>query len=430
MRTEEKIWLIEAGDVLEVMNPAPETSVTKKKAAPSKPKPARLHTAAAPSRDEARIVPPPPPRNTMHFALLVPLTYLLGPLSLLLTRTGRRDRMWVGTSLASAAATAVLLAVPFDRFFSAAGLAAPLLWCGLAIFAAVGTFTVWSRALLIAGRDLGPAQVRLPRWLRRKWMLTAFGLLAPGSGLLLAGRRQAAALVLWLLWPAALGALVLVNGRSIWQSLPRALPDPRFLITAETVFLIAAGTILVGALIWLVQALEVARQKGSVSYRRSHTKQYALALGVACAVLFLTMDRTHIAGQLGSRAQVLRSADMKVIPLYLNLAADRLDSSQAKYAAQAMALYADLGRVEEADELRQRLDRGLQTYLAALPSQTSLANASPTSHEPGLDGRSGARSNDPGSNQDADLYYGFMGAPNLGSRLDDERPLQPAQQQP
>ncbi len=434
MSHEDKIWLIEAGDVLETPRPQQELPATPRPA----PRPRPRTAAVVEPREPRRVVREQARPQTLHIAPLLVLTWLLGPLAVLLTPEGRRERTWAGLGVVAAVAAAILTLVPFARFHQGLAGSAPLVWMPLAFIATLGGFSAWARAVQIAGERGVTQASRLPRWLRRAPALAAAGLCAPGAGLLLAGRRRRAALALWMLWPAALAALVLVQGRGIWHGLRQAVPGPATGLALETIFIASAAVLLAGVVAWLVQALEAVRLTTPAG-ARAHGDWYAVALGVACAALAFTAQPRMVAGQLATRAAGLQQAEMRIIPLRMALAAGRLDPTNTAYAVQAVALCEELGRADQAEALRAELAAGVRPYLAMLGPERQ--------DEPGGRARPAAdppRRSRPAAPQPApaapiepaydphgaDVYFGMMVAPGLGAPAGADRSAQPAPQAP
>ena len=76
-----------------------------------------------------------------------------------------------------------------------------------------------------------------------------------------------------------------------------------------------------------------------------------------------TADPGTLAERLDHRAGQLMDSGYHVIPLQLSLAAHRCDPSHSRYAIQAMGLYTELGRTDQAEELRNRLDSNLGPFV-------------------------------------------------------------------
>jgi hypothetical protein len=332
----------------------------------------------------------------MHYALLIALTWLCGPLALLLTPAGRRRRGLAALGVIAAVATVVTLLVPYGRLVLVTGPATPLVWSVLALLATLGGFTAWACAVPLALVALPPLH-RLPRLLRSRVAVVALGLLAPGAGMLASGGRQRAGLWLWLLWPAALGVAMLRSAMAMWQHLVATSANSAAADLLEFSLLLSAAAVAVGALVWVVQALEGARRLvPAPALSRGRGDWFAVALGVSCAALAVGGNPEHVARQLGDAALVLRVEGMTIIPLQLSLAADRLDPSCAEYAVQAIDLHEVRGDQGQAGALRARLDQGLATYVALLGADRA---------------RTDFRSADPARPGGDEVYYGTLARP-------------------
>ncbi len=403
MSNEDKIHVIGAGDVLEIRNHP-------RKAATAPVTPMATHTAyEAPSRPSTYTQPHHQSVErapAMHYAMLIALTWMLGPVALTLTPAGRRQRGWVALGFAATAAGLSILAMPYAAFVPLTGSATPLLWTTLAMLAAVGGFTAWARAVYLASAALPPVH-RLPRLLRSRVAVCALGLLAPGSGMLASGGRLRAGLWLWLLWPAALGLLVLRSATGMWDHLATTLTNSAAADLLEYCILLSAGAVAAGVLVWLAQALEGARRLAPAPALSRHRGDwFAVALGVSCAALAVGGNPRHVAKELGDAAMVLGAEGMTIIPLRLTLAADRLDPSRAEYAVRAIALHEARGDRDRAAALRARLDEGLATYVALLGRDAAR-------HE--TDGSSvdvpAPRLDDPVRPGGEEVYYGSLVRP-------------------
>lgn len=399
MSNNEQIRVMETGDVLEIRNHSRKgasTPVTPLTARPSQGATARSAESAALGARS----------RSMHYALLIALTWLCGPLAVLLTPAGRRRHGLAALGVMAAVAALVILVVPYGGFVPVTGSASPLVWSALALLAALGGFTAWAHAVFLASASLPPLH-RLPRLLRSRTAVAVLGLLAPGAGMLASGGRQRAGIWLWLLWPAALGLAMFRNATAMWQHLAVTLTDSAAADLLEFSLLLSAGAVSVGALVWLVQALEGARRLAPVpALSRGRGDWFAVALGLSCAALAVGGNPGHVARQLGDAALVLRAEGMTIIPLQLSLAADRLDPSCAEYAVQAIALHEARGDRARAGALRDRLDRGLATYVALLGEDRARTGADDGSNV-GPD----VRSADPARPGGEELYYGTLARP-------------------
>ncbi len=389
--------MIEAGDVLDVMTPnqKPQTAVKATPRYQDVPRPVPGTPPAEPVKRRAKAVPQR--KSGLQFAPLVVLTYLLGPLAILLTPAGRRQTSSIALAGASVMATVALVRRQFEGLVHLDHPASVWAWLALLVIAVVGGFTAWARAVHLISREGIPHVNKLPHWLRRGWMISALGLLAPGSGLLLNGRSGRAALTLWLLWPAVLAVAILTNAMGLWQHhlqsgwLAGAGP------ALETAFMAAGALAALGCLGYLAQALEGMRQILVEPGLKTRVKgdYYALAVIAAVVVLAVVASPVQMAHQLGAGGDILRAEGFQTIPLQLNLAARHLDAGRPEYALQAVELYTELGQTDQAAALRSDLDQSLSTYVALVQQEETPPASRP------------AR---PATAADPTLYVGTMAA--------------------
>jgi hypothetical protein len=346
------------------------------------------------ARGRGRAGEPPPSR--LHFAALLLLTYALGPLALLLTPRGRRGG--VGAALAAVAGLSWALLIwqwrdVLTRMLS--GGAAAGIWMalvGLAILTGCGT---WSRAVLCTGQELVLQAQRLPRWLRRSRVIGAVGLLVPGLGLLIAGRRRRAAAVLGLMGPFLCAVLILLRAGRIWaeRSFPYLHHVPP--LSLELVFLGAAAMVAVGTVIWLGQALEGFRLTAVASgRRRGRSDRTAAALLMALLAFGFLFDPTAVAQRLDQESRRLAGAGYQLIPLTLLLSANRLDPAQPVYLLRVSQLYAALGRPQTAARIREELAsrwRPCAGWMVQMGQEEPAGPPLPLVRDPALDfgGREG-----------------------------------------
>lgn len=372
MSNDRKTWLIEAGDVLDVMSPDKKQPATA--AVPVRPvdppRPAPQTAVGEPAKRRAKS--PAPPQSNMQFALLMALTYLLGPLAILLTPRGRKHKILVTVAALSTALTVILIVSRFDGLVRADRMDSAWLWTALVVVAAFGGFTAWTRALHLLGGEGVPHVSKLPHWLRQSWAIGALGLVAPGSGMLLSGSARRTAVSIWLFWPAVVAIVVLFNGMGLWRhhlnSGWLAASGPAL----ETALLVAGAVVAVSFLAYIAQALEGVRQVRVEPGLQTRVKgdYYALAVVAAVVVLVVVVSPSQMAHQLHTGGEALREEGFQAIPLRLALAASQLDSGKPEYALQAMELYAELGQTEQAEALRADLDRNLSTYVALVQKET------------------------------------------------------------
>ncbi len=372
MSDSNKTWVIGITDDLDIKRTEakPQTAVLR----PVTPR-TPAESAPPPPRPQPRIEPAAPRRHRLQYAHLLLLTYLLGPFAMWLTPAGRRDR---SAALLGSAAGAAGLAMILGRESLLAGVGAGWAAMGLAALAAVviGTgFSAWARAIyLTRAEDRTRRQTNqksLPTWLRRPWVLGVLGSLGPGAGLLLAGRYKHAALTLWLLSIGVLAAVVLAHGGWLWKiangPAAGALQPPH----VEWLLLLAGAAVAVSVLGWIVQALEGLRQGLKLAGRSTPGRADRTAMALLCVLCLLPVagNPALVATQLDHSADRLAQEGLRIVPLGLTLAAQRLDPGRPEYTLQAGHLFAELGYAARARKCQERILFELQPVIAELEQQ-------------------------------------------------------------
>ena len=320
--------------------------------------------------------------NRLHYAFLVALTYLLGPFALMLTERGRRSRMLCFYGAVAGLSGIALMVWRADLLANVqTGWGVTMLVMGTALII-LAWFSIWARALLLTGQSDSVLQrvkrENFPLWLKKPWVLGGLGFLVPGLGLLLVGRIRRAVAVLWFCQLGVVAGLVLFHASWIWQANKTWKIGAISSNLLEVTFLLAGVGMLLGILGWIVQALEGSRQASSrgAGSVRPRGDRYAIALAASLAVFVLATDSVDIARKLDIQSSLLKESGCRVIPLYLSLAAHRCDPSQSRYAIQAMDLYAELGREDQAGHLRARLNENLGSYVELVRLENSSGEAS------------------------------------------------------
>lgn len=372
MNEDIKTWIVEPGDVLDVMEPEkkqPDTPVARR--APSSPtnpipRPAPVETIRRRAKTTVA------KSSGLQFAHLAVLTYLLGPLAILLTPRGRRQQSALVLAGMSIMATAALVWAGFGGLVRPDHPASVWAWLALVGIAVGGGFTAWARAVHLLGREGLPRVNQLPYWLRRKWSVSLLGLVAPGSGMLLGGRSGLAAVTLWLLGPVVAAVVILLNVMGLWHhhlgSGWLAADGPAL----EKALMVAAGVAALGFLGYIAQALQGVRQVLVEPGLQTRVKgdYYAVAVLAAVVVMVVAVDPARMARQIDLGGNILQTEGFQEIPLRMTLLAEHLDPGQPEYALQAIALYRELGNEEQAAAVRADLDRNLSTYVALVQKET------------------------------------------------------------
>jgi hypothetical protein len=264
----------------------------------------------------------------------------------------------------------VLYRAQFLARAQTSGLGLPALLAGVTGIILIG-LTAWARALAIAGWRM---QQRTPIALRHPVLVTGLGLAVPGSGLFLSGHPRRGALAFWMLGPLMIGAVILMHAPWLWR-LNQALTVGRIPRSAlELTFLAAALSVIGGALAWMVQAMDGARQVSRMTGRVSHGQPVALALLFALVAFVGMFEPVAVGGMLDRFAVALQLEGLRVLPLVMELGAAELDPGQPMYALRAAELYERLGQRDRAQELRQELALHWNAYARTVES-AALAKA-------------------------------------------------------
>lgn len=377
MLESEKLYVIDLGDDVNPPRPdepRPETTGN------SVRRPAAVRVQA----QKVRPKPVSRPPATGHFALRLTLTFLLGPFAILLWPEGRRGPGWPALAVLSGPGV-VALVWNWDRLlaFGTHPFHA-LLLAGLTALLMMGTFTVWARALHLAYSARPQGLRNAPGWVKSAWGVTGLSLLAPGFGLFLTGARQRAVAVLWLLWPGALAAVLLIRsgGTLAWlQDSGVGLP---VLMDFEYILMIAAGLTGLAAAGWLVQALAgmhrhsvQARQGGSL-----HGDRFAVALLAAVVGFVILAQPVKMAGLANDAREILQANGLRVIPLHLAGVAHRLDPGDPAYALQVASLHREIGNTEAADRMQEALEEDFRAYYGVFGPAPAPETPKPVAQAP------------------------------------------------
>ena len=308
---------------------------------------------------------------------LLLLSWLAGPFSVLSARgrVGSRAVLWSSLCAAAVLSGAALAwrmptlwsrdAGPAGLIVVVAGVAAVLVWT-----------MAWSRAALILGKHESARLGRAPGWLRGRSAAGLLGMISPGMGLFAAGRPRLAAAAVWTLCAVAAPALLLSKAGWLWDFNARAgalsmRPD-----ALEYVFIAAAAMGILGAFLWIAQALGGIRHAPVAGRRGKGPAGDRVALALLISVLcFPFLSRPEvIAGALGRGAELAVREGMNVIPLHLSLAAARLDPSRPGHLLRAIGLYEGSGDRYSADRLRRELASRLEEAIPLLEEEGLIAS--------------------------------------------------------
>jgi hypothetical protein len=319
----------------------------------------------------------PSPRSAW---LHVAAAYALGPLTVACWVPRVRRLPWAIAGAGSVAAAVALLAGwPSFLSWTEGRHAGVPIWVAVVAVVAGGLAVTWSRAIAAVGTR---HPLRAPEWLRHPRAVVTLGLLVPGLGLYLVGRRRAAARVFALLGPMAASALVLSHGSWLWELGRTGSAAGLSGNSLELVLLGAAGALAALLLVWLVQALEGAR-RASLVLGETRSDSLSFALLAALAMLALTPQGAPLGRCLHDASVALRAGGFRIIPLVLCETAVRLDPASPAYLADAVEMNERLGRVDRARAERALLEARADELRAAVdtaprrPRAAAMAWATP-----------------------------------------------------
>ncbi|MEJ2721698.1 MAG: hypothetical protein P8181_11265 [bacterium] len=301
--------------------------------------------------------------------LLSARAYALGPVNLVLWPEGKGRAAWAAAGVISIAAAAVLWL--WGREFSS-GLAGvehgALIWMLSVVLVVLLTATVWARAVATS------EEVRWPRFLRNTASVCVLGLVFPGLGLLIAGRRWKAAFAIWC--AGLLVAAVAIATHWRWLMACNAGRGGGLTHrTVEEALIAAAGCAVLGSVVWLALALDGVRAVSPVARSGASANRMSLALLVALVIFLATFHPVSTARELDSAAVQLQNDGLRIIPLLLYEAASTLDPGSPAYPAGAAALYDEMGMTEEAAARRDRLRERAAQFARAIDAELITGNA-------------------------------------------------------
>ena len=290
--------------------------------------------------------------------------YILGPASLLLwpPENGRTASVILGVgSLVGAA----LLSIWWRAFFD---VLQPLtfravIWAAAVAVVILTTGTAWARAVAMSEEA-----VRWPKRFRRPSTVCVLGLVFPGLGLLIAGRRWKAAFAMWCAGLLVAAVVVVKHWRWLVADGVQGGGGPTHQ-TIEGVLGVAAGCMVFGFLAWLVMAFDGVRAVSPAARSGAVADGLALALLVTLAIFLATFRPVPIARDLKSAAEGLRNQGLRVIPLALYEVASTLDSGTPDYLAGAATLYDELGLSETAIAKRELLQNRAAQFAGAVGAE-------------------------------------------------------------
>jgi hypothetical protein len=132
----------------------------------------------------------------------------------------------------------------------------------------------------------------------------------------------------------------------------------------ERIFLVMGAGGALGALAWIIQALDGARLAGDRTEGTPvrHGDRAAAALVIAIAALLVTFKPARVAETLDRFAISLSEDGLRIIPLAATQAAMQLDPSRPEYAVKAIERNEALGRRTAALAIRTDLAERWRPY--------------------------------------------------------------------
>jgi hypothetical protein len=373
VNTDDKVYVIELGEDIRDKSP-PEGAEFP--TLPAADKASRGLKSPARRRERATLRRAKPQHANLPYPLLVLLAYVTGPLAVLLTPRGRRYLPWVSVAVGSTAAwAAVWLGREYLLQWMEHGRLMVPLAISLCILVVLAGFTAWAHGILMVIRDGGRGRGRLPGWTRKPGIVGLAGLAVPGLGLLLLGRGRRSVNAFWMLGPLFLdraGWLWWLNRRAGVDGVPGPL--------MEQMLLIPAVVLLLGALVWIWQALDGIRLAGGSSSQAGRWQGgdiVALSLVISLVAFGILFDAGSVASDLDSFAVLLQHEGFRLIPFGLEMAAARLDPSRPVYVMRASEIADQMDRRAFAAGMRRDLAENWRPYVRMLQRDLLPAGTTP-----------------------------------------------------
>lgn len=313
----------------------------------------------------ARPAGSPPPAQP---ALLLLAAFMLGPLSILLTAAGRgrrERRIFAAAAAAGAAAAAVVWWQAPIRY--GPGDLAWLLQLGAIAVSWGAWLAAWSLGIHLASRRCGDGPWSTAG-ARRPVAAAGTGLLAPGLGLLLTGHPWRTIATVAMVGSALLAALAIRSAGAWWawhrQCTAPIVTDRQFEIGVA----ILAALVALGALSWLVSALDAARLTAPplVMRRAAAANRAPAALLAALLAFSVLYQPAGVAGAFDQATARLADQGFLLLPFWTAAVAAHLDPSVPAYAWRLAQQQDELGRTADADATRQALAERWWQYLDLL----------------------------------------------------------------
>jgi hypothetical protein len=313
------------------------------------------------------------------------LAYLAGPYAVLATSRGRESLLWVSLSILSCTIAAVVVALAGKIFAEPhADVTWYLAWLGATLVAVLFGFAAWARGVLLIGRHKGWLVRKLPGWLRQPAAALLLGLAVPGYGLFAIGHSRRAGCALLAAGATVVAALLLWQAPPLWRLSQATGVLAGRGDTLERLFLACGAVAALGALAWVVQALDGARLAGErgespLSPRREWA---SVALIMAIMAMLASFRPARVAETVDRFAISLRDDGLRIVPLYASYLEMRLDPSMPGYAVQAIELNEELGRSGEALAMKRDLADRWRPYGRMLRLEAASASVETPGYGP------------------------------------------------
>lgn len=300
--------------------------------------------------------------------------YLLGPLSPPVLREGGMGWLWILVAPLTAAYWYMLIDQR-NRIPETAGFT--VLLAGVALGAVLIGLTLagWSRSVDRLGIAARTLRSRSPS-LQNPLTLLLLGFLAPGLGLVLAGRPRRGAAAFWFIGMGAAAGVVVWFAGDLWDW-SRTRSNPETLSLLELCLLGTGVFCLVGIASWIIQLLDGARMGTALTSKRMKSDWVFVSL-VGAILLFLGLSQpVTLARELDGFATAKHTRGYHVLPLVSSMAAMKLDPSQPRYALAAAGFLDEMGRGALAEQIREDLDQRWSVYADWLFEQEKEPETNP-----------------------------------------------------
>jgi hypothetical protein len=308
------------------------------------------------------------PISSRRALAVLALAYLAGAFGIAITPGGRARRGWLTTGIISATCCVVIVTATLTGRLEEADnpWVVPLFpLVTLVMFTIAGV--VWARAVSLALDAHQWQRACQPPFLRHPLSVGILCFLLPGVGHGLHRRRRRAAGAIVSLGPLVGSVIVLSQAGRLW-SLSQASEPPVINVSSlEMIILTACAIAFMGAVLWLLQALDGVRDAtSSATARGSQTGGFALALLMALAAFAILFQPEHLAVELDVAAARLHQAGFKQAPWLLMEGASRLDPGQPLYALRRADLCEVAGHHDDAARIRRELHERWSDYAHAV----------------------------------------------------------------